>query len=162
AARRGRGAGIFLLRLAGAFVIPVAGFFLLWATFDYLRNQNANRALVVIVAVVVGVGGIFLLYWAMNRAIDVLPERWAESFRPQGFGSNIGLLNGIVTAFGSHPIAWLDLQPWNNLLLMVIMVWMQTGFAMVVLSAAIKAVPDDIVEAARIDGASELQVFWRI
>ncbi len=57
---------------------------------------------------------------------------------------------------------WLDLQPWNNLLLMVIMVWMQTGFAMVVLSAAIKAIPDEIIEAARIDGASEFQVFRRI
>ena len=45
---------------------------------------------------------------------------------------------------------------------MVIMVWMQTGFAMVVLSAAIKAVPDEIIEAARIDGASELQVFRRV
>ncbi len=45
---------------------------------------------------------------------------------------------------------------------MVIMIWMQTGFAMVVLSAAIKAIPDEIIEAARIDGASELQVFRRI
>jgi alpha-glucoside transport system permease protein len=44
----------------------------------------------------------------------------------------------------------------------VIMVWMQTGFAMVVLSAAIKAIPDEIIEAARIDGASEVQVFRRI
>ena len=59
-------------------------------------------------------------------------------------------------------MAWLQQDPWNNLLLMVIMVWMQTGFAMVVLSAAIKAIPDEIVEAARIDGASELQVFRRI
>ena len=59
-------------------------------------------------------------------------------------------------------MAWLQEQPWNNLLLMVIMIWMQTGFAMVVLSAAIKAIPDEIIEAARIDGASELQVFRRI
>ncbi len=58
--------------------------------------------------------------------------------------------------------AWLQEQPWNNLLLMVIMIWMQTGFAMVVLSAAIKAIPDEIIEAARIDGASEFQVFRRI
>ena len=63
---------------------------------------------------------------------------------------------------GNDPVAWLDEQPWNNLLLMVIMVWMQTGFAMVVLSAAIKAIPDEIIEAARIDGASEWQVFRRI
>jgi alpha-glucoside transport system permease protein len=91
--------------------------------------------------------------------------RLVYSYRPAGFGSNIGLLNGIkVGAFGGDPIAWLSQQQWNfnNLLLMVIMVWMQTGFAMVVLSSAIKAIPSEIVEAARIDGASELQVFWRI
>jgi alpha-glucoside transport system permease protein len=56
----------------------------------------------------------------------------------------------------------LSSEPWNNLLLMVIMIWLQTGFAMVILSAAIKAVPDDILEAARIDGASEIQIFWRV
>jgi alpha-glucoside transport system permease protein len=84
------------------------------------------------------------------------------SFRPEGFGSNIGLLNGIWTALGNDPEPWDQLRPWNNLFLMVIMVWMQTGFAMVVLSAAIKAIPDEIIEAARIDGASEFQVFRRI
>jgi alpha-glucoside transport system permease protein len=84
------------------------------------------------------------------------------SYRPAGFGSNIGLLNGIMIGLGQQPVKWLELQPWNNLLLMVIMVWMQTGFAMVVLSAAIKSVPDEIIEAARIDGASEFQVFRRI
>jgi alpha-glucoside transport system permease protein len=63
---------------------------------------------------------------------------------------------------GHQPVAWLQQAPWNNLLLMVIMVWMQVGFAMVVLSAAIKAIPEEITEAARIDGASEFQVFRRI
>jgi alpha-glucoside transport system permease protein len=84
------------------------------------------------------------------------------SFRPAGFGSNIGLVNGVWMGLGQQPIDWLSVKPWNNLFLMVIMVWMQTGFAMVVLSAAIKAIPDEILEAARIDGASELQVFRRI
>jgi alpha-glucoside transport system permease protein len=85
-----------------------------------------------------------------------------SSFRPAGFGSNIGLLNGVMLGLGQQPVDWLGIKPWNNLFLMVIMVWMQTGFAMVVLSAAIKAIPDEILEAARIDGASELQVFRRI
>jgi alpha-glucoside transport system permease protein len=84
------------------------------------------------------------------------------SFRPEGFGGNIGLLNGIMEGLGQEPVRWLQQRPWNNLYLMVIMVWMQTGFAMVVLSAAIKAIPDEIIEAARIDGASEMQVFRRI
>jgi alpha-glucoside transport system permease protein len=88
--------------------------------------------------------------------------RLIYSFRPEGFGSNVGLLNGIKQGLGMSPTPWLQERPWNNLLLMVIMVWIQTGFAMVVLSAAIKAIPDEIIEAARIDGASELQVFRRI
>jgi len=88
--------------------------------------------------------------------------RFIYSFRPEGFGEQIGLLNGIWMGLGGDPISWLASDPWNNLLLMVIMIWLQTGFAMVILSAAIKAVPDDILEAARIDGASEIQIFWRV
>lgn len=88
--------------------------------------------------------------------------RFMYSFRPEGFGTNIGLLNGIMIGLGKDPVPWIQQQPWNNLLLMVILIWMQTGFAMVVLSAAIKSVPEEIIEAARIDGASELQLFRRI
>jgi alpha-glucoside transport system permease protein len=274
----GRAVGVALLRLISSLAIPLVAFFLLWATFDFLRDTEANRSLVVLVAIVVGVGGVFFLYFGMNRAVDWLPLRYREgvrpyvfvgpalvilsvfliypvintilvslkdarsesfvgldnfrfvftddsmlrsirntflwivvvplfgvsiglafatladrlrrgeavaksmiflpmaisfagasitwrliySFRPEGFGTNIGLLNGIVQGLGQDPVPWLQQKPWNNLLLMVIMVWMQTGFAMVVLSAAIKAIPDEIIEAARIDGASELQVFRRI
>ncbi len=89
--------------------------------------------------------------------------RLIYSYRPEGFGTNVGLLNGDLAGAGQRPRAHGCTQkPWNNLLLMVIMVWMQTGFAMVVLSAAIKSIPDEIIEAARIDGASELQVFRQI
>jgi alpha-glucoside transport system permease protein len=275
---RGHALWTFALRVVGAVAIPIVGFYLLWVTFDFLRDTDANRIVVVGVAIVVGVGGIFALYWAMNRAVDVLPERYRESvrpwifvgpalvllsvflvypvintillsfkdaqsqnfvglanyrfvftdedmlrairntlgwmilvpavavgiglvfatlvdrlrrgeavaksviflpmaisfagasitwrlvysYRPAGFGSNIGLLNGVAIGLGQNPIDWLTQHPWNNLYLMVIMVWMQTGFAMVVLSAAIKSIPDEIIEAARIDGASEWQVFGRI
>jgi alpha-glucoside transport system permease protein len=271
-------AGITVMRLLGALVVPVAAFALLWLTFDFLRDADANRFTLVGVAIVVGVGGVFFLYWAMNRTVDWLPERYQGgvrpyvfvgpalvilavfliypvintivisfgdsqgkgwvgldnydfvftddsmrralrntlgwivfvplvavsiglafatladrlrrgeavaksliflpmaisfagaavtwrliySFRPEGFGTNIGLLNGIKSGLGMSPTPWLQEKPWNNLLLMVIMIWIQTGFAMVVLSAAIKSIPDEIIEAARIDGASELQVFRRI
>jgi alpha-glucoside transport system permease protein len=263
-----------LLRIAGAVAIPIVAFFAMWATFDFLRSEDANRVIVVLVAVVVGVFGVFFLYWGMNKAVDLLPVRYREgirpwifvgpclvilsvflvypvintilislkdafgeefvgldnyafvfsddsmlrsirntlgwivivplfatviglvyatladrlrrgeavaksliflplvgasvtwkliySYRPAGFGSNIGLLNGVMQGLGQDPVAWIQLRPWNNLFLMVIMIWMQVGFAMVVLSAAIKSVPDEIVEAARIDGASEWQVFRRI
>lgn len=274
----GRAVGLAVLRVVGAVAIPVLAFALLWFGFDVLRDADVNRFLLVAVAIVVGVGGVMFLYWAMNRAVDWLPERFREgvrpyvfvgpalvilsvflvypvintiiisfgdrqgegwvgldnyefvftddsmlrsirntlgwivivpavavtvglvfatladrlrrgeavaksliflpmaisfvgaavtwrliySFRPEGFGSNIGLLNGIKQGLGMTPTPWLQEKPWNNLLLMVIMIWMQTGFAMVVLSASIKSIPDEIIEAARIDGASEWQVFRRI
>ena len=265
-------------RVAGAIAFPIVAFVLIVWTFGFLRDSEANRLLITLIAIVVGVVGVFALFWGMDRAVSSLPERWREgvrpyvfigpalvilsvfliypvintvllsfrdargqdwvgldnyqfvftnasmlrsirntamwivvvpalavsiglifatladrlrrlesvaksliflpmavsfvgafvtfrliySYRPAGFGSNIGLLNGIMEAVGQDPVAWLAMRPWNNLFLMVIMIWMQTGFAMVVLSAAIKAVPDEIIEAARIDGASEVQVFWRI
>lgn len=77
--------------------------------------------------------------------------------RPQ-----IGLFNAIFTALGGDPQGWLILKPWNNFFLMFIMVWILTGFAMVVLSAAIKGVPGELLEAARIDGASEVRIFFGI
>ena len=75
-----------------------------------------------------------------------------------------GLLNAIWTGLGGEPQTWLaiDTLKLNSILLMVILIWLQAGFAMVLLSSAIKGVPEDTVEAARIDGATELQIFWRV
>ncbi len=87
---------------------------------------------------------------------------WAFIYDFRAFGNQTGVLNGIWTALGNDPVDWISIEPWNNLMLMIIMIWMQTGFAMVILSAAIKSVPGDIIEAARIDGASEFQVFLRV
>jgi alpha-glucoside transport system permease protein len=75
----------------------------------------------------------------------------------------IGLLNAILVALGGQPQAWLAVaEPWNTLFLILVLVWMQTGFAMVLFSAAIKGVPEDLLEAGRIDGATEVQAFFRI
>jgi alpha-glucoside transport system permease protein len=75
----------------------------------------------------------------------------------------IGLLNAIWTGLGGDPQAWTALlQPWNNLFLIVIMIWLQTGFAMVLFSAAIKGIPAELTEAARVDGANERQIFRRV
>lgn len=75
-----------------------------------------------------------------------------------------GLLNAIVVALGGDPQPWyqIDTARLNSILLMVILIWLQTGFAMVLLSSAIKAVPEDTVEAGRVDGASEVRIFWQI
>jgi alpha-glucoside transport system permease protein len=62
----------------------------------------------------------------------------------------------------SNPPNWILWQPWNNFLLMVIMIWIQTGFAMVVLSAAIKAIPMDVTEAAMLDGATGWSLFSKV
>jgi alpha-glucoside transport system permease protein len=78
--------------------------------------------------------------------------------------SQTGLLNAIWTGLGGQPQTWLaiDTAKLNSILLMVILIWMQVGFAMILLSSAIKGVPEDTLEAARIDGATELQIFWRV
>lgn len=76
----------------------------------------------------------------------------------------VGLLNAIVTGFGGDPIAWMQQTTlhFNSFLLMVTFMWGQVGYAMVLLSAAVKAVPTDTLEAGRIDGANEPQIFRRI
>lgn len=74
----------------------------------------------------------------------------------------IGLLNAIVVSLGGEPQPWITLRPWNNFFLMIILIWIQTGFAMVLLSAALRGVPEETIEAARIDGASEIQIFFRV
>lgn len=88
--------------------------------------------------------------------------RFIYYYSPPG-EEQIGLLNAIMQGLGGQPQAWTSLlQPWNNLFLIVIMIWLQTGFAMVIFSSAIKSIPVDIIEAARVDGASEWQVFGQI
>lgn len=85
-------------------------------------------------------------------------------YRPAG-QPQIGLLNAIITSFGKEPLAWaqwVDIAPWNNLFLIIIVVWLQAGFAMVLFSAALKGIPEELLEAGRIDGASEVQIFFRI
>jgi alpha-glucoside transport system permease protein len=269
---------IWLLRLVSALIVPGV-LLLFFFTFEFLQDPATNKVVQVVVAVIVGVGGVWLLYWALDRLVSALPARagagtrpfvfagpalmilgfylvyptidtivtsvrnargdefvgldnygriftesqylvsirnsiiWAivvpivcvavglavatladmlprktenafksliflpmavsfvgasvvfafiYSFRVEGFGEQIGLLNAVWTALGGSAVDWMRVPFWNNLFLMVILIWLQTGFAMVILSAAIKGVPEDIVEAARIDGANEWQVFRRI
>jgi alpha-glucoside transport system permease protein len=89
--------------------------------------------------------------------------RFIYEARPEG-EPQIGLQNAVWTALGFDPVAWLqvDTLRLNSFLLMVILIWAQVGFSMVLLSAAVKGVPVDTLEAARIDGANERQVFFRV
>ena len=89
--------------------------------------------------------------------------RFIYEARPEG-EPQIGLQNAVWTALGFDPVAWLqvDTLHFNSFLLMVILIWAQVGFSMVLLSAAVKGVPVDTLEAARIDGANERQIFFRV
>lgn len=114
------------------------------------RWESASKSIVFMPMAISAVGAstiwLFVYYW-----------------RPSG-REQIGLLNGIWTGFGAEPVIWLQESTlrFNTILLLLIMIWAQTGFAMVLLSAAIKGVPDDTLEAARLDGASDAQVFFRV
>ena len=83
--------------------------------------------------------------------------------RPAG-QPQVGLLNAFIGLFGKDPVAWLEQSQFhlNSLLLMLVLLWSQVGFSMVLLSAAVKGVPSDTLEAARIDGASERQIFFQV
>ena len=74
----------------------------------------------------------------------------------------IGLLNQVVVWLGGTPVDWLSVSPWNTFFLIVVLIWIQTGFAMVVLSAAIKGVPAEQMEAAELDGTNAWQRFTNV
>ena len=265
-------------RLLISLFVPVITFLVLWQGFMFLRASNAPQTVVVLVAIIWGVGGVALLFLVSNWLVEQLPKEWARRLQPfvfigpgvailtwylavpvvrtlilsfqndigQGFvgienyifaltdrvmlesfrnnliwmivgtsvsvglglliavladrtrfesvykaiifmpmaisfvgagviwkfvytykgeGSGIqeiGLLNAIVLALGGQSQPWLQIPPWNNLLLIIIMIWLQTGYAMVIISSAIKGVPGELLEAARIDGANEIRAFFNI
>ncbi|WP_375386527.1 carbohydrate ABC transporter permease [uncultured Microbacterium sp.] len=87
--------------------------------------------------------------------------RFVYAYR-EGSEPQIGLFNQIVVWFGGTPVQWLQNEPWNTLFLIIVLIWVQTGFAMVVLSAAIKGVPTERLEAAQLDGANPWQRFRNV
>src|SRR6478735_6602849 len=80
----------------------------------------------------------------------------------QADAPQIGLLNQVLVWLGMEPYQFIITEPWNTFFLIIVMIWIQAGFAMTVLSAAIKSVPDDIVEAAQIDGATGFKLFRKV
>jgi len=265
-------------RVVVSIIVPLLTFLVLWQGFIFLRDTEANRFLVVIIAIVWGVGGVMLLYYVTNWLVEKLPKEWRNRLQPfifvgpalailawflaiptfrtlllsfqdatsrvfvgadnyifavtdrimleafrnnllwmivgtflcvaigliiavladrsrfekvykiiifmpmaisfvgagviwkfiytyrgEGAGiSEIGLLNAIVIALGGTSQPWLQQPPWNNFLLIIIMVWLQTGYTMVILSSAIKGIPSELLEAARVDGANEFRIFFNI
>jgi alpha-glucoside transport system permease protein len=113
--------------------------------FDRIRRESVAKTIVFLPLAISLIGASVI--WTFVYA-----------WQPAG-SQQIGLLNAIVVAFGGQPIPWLTTSPINVICEIVILIWLQTGFAMVVLSAAIKGVSGEILEAARLDGANERQVF---
>ncbi len=115
---------------------------------DRSRFEKFAKAMVFMPMAISMVGG--AIAWNMIYAVN----------------PNIGMLNNVYTSLtGNPPVAWTasaQLQPWNNLFLIVIMIWLQAGYAMTLFSAAIKGVPSDLLEAARVDGATEIGAFFKI
>lgn len=89
--------------------------------------------------------------------------KFVYEFRPAG-AAQIGLLNGILVraCSGFEPVAWLVNHLTNNFALIAVGVWVWVGFSLVILSAALKAIPAELLEAARVDGSTEWQLFWSI
>ncbi|HVG01094.1 MAG TPA: sugar ABC transporter permease [Chloroflexia bacterium] len=265
----------WVFRLLVSLIVPLVAFFVLYQGFLFLRDSDAPKLVIALVAIVWGVGGVALLFVLSNWLVERLPDVWRLRIQPfvfigpgiimlswflavpvvrtlyqsffdrtstnfigfanyayaftapsmqESFRNNvlwmivgtglsvifglliavladrssfesiakaliflpmaisfvgagiiwkfvyalspgdeqIGLLNAIVAGLGGEPQGWLVERPWNNFFLIIIMVWLQTGFAMVLLSAALKGVPGELLEAARIDGANEFQIFFRI
>jgi len=265
------------LRILVSLIVPVLAFVVLRWAFVFMRDARADKLAIGVVGLLIGVGGVWVLYLVTDNLVSILPERVRETVRPfvfvgpalvilsaylvypalrtvylsffdarsqafvgldnyafaltspdmlLAFRNNvlwlitvtgfvvslglivavmvdrigrwesvaksiiflpmaisavgaaviwkfvysfqpiqrpqIGLLNAIYTALGGEPQGWLILKPWNNFFLITIMIWILTGFAMVVLSAAIKGVPSELLEAARIDGASEVRIFFSV
>lgn len=270
-------------RVLLAVLIPLIAFAVLYAGFIFLRDGNAPKWMIVIVAIIWGVGGVAMLYWVFNWLVEQLSEEWTARLQPYVFvgpavaillwylalpavrtfwlsllnrnstefvglqnylavftersmltafrnnllwiifgatfsvlwglliavladrsrfertakalifmpmaisfvgagviwnfiyevkppnAPQIGLLNAIVVALGGEPrawVAWTTAPPpfqWiNNIFLIVIVIWLQTGFAMVLFSAALKGISTEVLEASRVDGANEFQVFRKI
>jgi alpha-glucoside transport system permease protein len=160
-----------------------------WGIFENYRHAVTDEVMLRaflnnalwIVLMVTGTTGIGLLiavlvdrvkYEPLAKAIIFLPMAisfvgagiiWSFVYDYASYGNQTGILNAIVVAMGSKPIPWLSRGPWlNNVCLIIVGVWMWTGFCMTILSAALKGVPSEIMEAARVDGANEWSVFWKI
>ena len=122
---------------------------LLAVLLDRVRYEKLVKSIIFIPAAISMVGASVI--W-----------KFVYAYRPVNL-AQIGVINGLMVAFGREPVGWLIERPWvNNLALIVVGIWIWTGFCMVIFSATYKNIPRDLIEAARTDGANEWQIFWDI
>ena len=149
---------------------PQTGLFnAIWVGLGKLNSGNAGQIIGVAILVAVTAGLVALSIFGVRRkqiGISLgslfvsLPILWIL-YRLLGPGIG-GVEEGPLGLPIGKPILFVQESPFNNVWLMVVLIWIQTGFAMVILSAAIKAVPTDLIEAARVDGANDRQVFFNV
>ena len=142
----------FINNLLWLLVVPAAS-----TTFGLLAAQLTDR---------ISWGSIAKSLIFMPMAVSFVGASviWKLVYDARPLGTEqIGVLNSIYLAMGgAEPQTWLTILFWNNFLLMLVLIWIQTGFAMVILSAALRGIPEETVEAAIVDGANPFQTFFKI
>ncbi|MFM1995370.1 MAG: hypothetical protein RLZZ610_887 [Actinomycetota bacterium] len=133
-------------------VVPIASTFI-GLVIAYLTDRMKTAAVV---------KSLIFMPMAISMVGASIIWKFVYDFEPNLKKVDIGLLSSISKALGITPPNWLLENPLNTFLLIVVMIWIQTGFAMVVLSAAMKNIPDEVVEASMLDGASQLKRFVQI
>lgn len=148
-----------------------------WQSFWISSYGNTIKWILIMVTGTVGIGLMFAVlvdrikYERLAKAIIFMPMAissagagiiWKFVYSWGTSQVQIGILNAIISGLGGKPVAFLSTQNVNTFMLIFVGIWIWTGFCMTILSASIKAVPEELNEAARVDGATEGQVFWRI
>lgn len=142
---------VFVNTLLWILVVPIVTTAIglgLAVLLDRMKRESVPKSLIFMPMAISFVGASIIWKFVYDYAKEGYPQT--------------GLLTAVVGLFGIEPQNWMLVKPLNTFLLMIIFVWVQTGFAMVILSAAIKAVPADIVEASALDGASGWKLFKMI
>jgi ABC-type sugar transport system permease subunit len=140
----------------------------IWVWVGRVSTSTASRIIAVAVLALIGLALIYLIRRGLRAKSTSTAGVCAGFLLLVGYlvyrlvGPGLGGYverNGVVKP---KPVLFIQESPFNNMWLMVVLIWVQTGFAMVILSAAIKAVPTELTEAAKVDGATESQIFWRV
>lgn len=138
------------------------------ALFNNLRWVVVYISLVLILGLALAVLTVRVRYESVVKSLIFVPMAisatavgviWLLIYSPN---PDIGTVNAVIHALGGNPVSWLGKESTVNYAIIVAYVWASTGFAMVVLSAALKGIPTEIIEAARVDGAGEWNIFRRI
>ena len=142
----------------------------LWVMLGQWSNSGMASAIVSLILALIIAGLLYLAWraWQADSSAIVAGSLVISAvlgyliFRFLGPGIGGFAVSEVTGEVIADPVLFIQQGPWNNFWMMVVLIWIQTGFAMVIFSAAIKAVPGDLLEAARIDGATESQTFWRV